>query len=225
MQVDGRIERLIVRKLDGEISESEQLELDRELLRSADVRAMYESYCEVDDLAADVIKTCTRGSGEAGASPQMPVLRVRHEVVASRPKHHGWMIYASGLAACLALFLIWKTPDSTFTHLTQDSHRNADDRTHLSNAADRPQVGNGWDNGNGRLVPTNVSHANPATPDEIGIWKGVELPAQRLDRVTDQNLLVVPSENGGYYIFHVDHVQQVRQPKVQADTMLWNKPV
>lgn len=219
MQADGRIERLIIRKLDGEISESELLELDRELLRSADVRAMYESYCEIDDLAADVIQYCARGSSEAGNGSLSPVLRVRHEVVASRPKHHGWMIYASGLAACLALFLIWKTPSGAPKHLSQNNG------TNQNGYQDRLRVGSGWSDGVVPLTPTNVRHSNPASADEIGIWKGVELPAQRLDRITDQNLIMVPTEGGGYYIFHVDHVQQVRQPKVQADTLLWNKPI
>ncbi|GJM24906.1 MAG: hypothetical protein DHS20C16_13210 [Phycisphaerae bacterium] len=209
MKIDAHIERLIVRKLDGEISESEQLELDRELLRSADVRAIYESYCEIDDLAADVIRTSARGAGDAVSAP---VLKVRHEVVARQPRHHKWMIYASGLAACLALVLIWKTPGSDMggsnTFQPQNSSGN-----------------NGWGDPNLARHPVNVDHRNGIPAHEVGIWNVADLPKQRLDRMTNQNLILVPTGDGGYYLMHLDHVRQVRQPKDQAESLRWNRPI
>jgi len=211
MKIDAHIERLIVRKLDGEISESEQLELDRELLRSAEVRALYESYCEIDDLAADVIRTSARGAGDLETT-SVPVLRVRHEVVAHQPKHHKWMIYASGLAACLALVLIWKTPGS-------DLNNNGNHPPTLT------ESNNGWGNSNLGDRPINVDHRNGIPAHEVGVWNVADLPQQRLDRTTDQNLILVPTKDGGYYLLHMDRVRQVRQPKDQADSLRWNRPI
>ncbi len=210
MKIDAHIERLIVRKLDGEISESEQLELDRELLRSADVRAVYESYCEIDDLAADVIRSSARGAGN-GETLSTPVLKVRHEVVAHQPRHHKWMIYASGLAACLALVLIWKTPGSNLNRVDPGSPTIANN--------------NGWDNPILRERPINVDHRNGIPAHEVGIWNVADLPQQRLDRTTDQNLILVPTKDGGYYLLHMDRVRQVRQPKDQAESLRWNRPI
>ncbi len=210
MKTDAHIERLIVRKLDGEISETEQLELDRELIRSADVRALYESYCEIDDLAADVIRSSARGAGSGGET-SVPVLRVRHEVVARQPRHHKWMIYASGLAACLALVLIWKTPGS-------NGPLNPTDGTRFTNGNN-----GGWESLS--HDPVNDMRRNAVSPQDVGIWNVADIPRQRLDRTTNQNLILVPTEDGGYYLMRMDHVRKVRQPKDQAEALRWNRPI
>ena len=208
MKINAHIERLIVRKLDGEISESELLELNRELLRSADVRAVYESYCEIDDLAADVIRSSARGSGETHSTP---VLKVRHEVVAHQPRHHKWMIYASGLAACLALVLIWKTPGSNLNM--------------VENQPPTISRGSGWDNPILRNQPMDINQRDSIPAHEVGIWNVADLPKQRLDRTTDQNLILVPTKDGGYYLMYMDRIRQVRQPQDQAESLRWNRPI
>jgi anti-sigma factor RsiW len=49
---DDILERRIVRSLDGELSEDEQLELDRELIRNPAARCLFEEYRAVDAAAA-----------------------------------------------------------------------------------------------------------------------------------------------------------------------------
>ncbi|HEY3242682.1 MAG TPA: hypothetical protein VGM03_04950 [Phycisphaerae bacterium] len=49
------IERLIVRKLDGELSADEQLALDRAVLRDPEARRMLEDYQQIDALAAQIL--------------------------------------------------------------------------------------------------------------------------------------------------------------------------
>jgi hypothetical protein len=228
MKIDAHIERLIVRKLDGEISDSDRLELDRELLRSAEVRALYESYCEIDALAADVIRTSARGAGDSETSSvpkssvpksSVPVLRVRHEVVAHQPRHHKWMIYASGLAACLALVLIWKTPGSDLGKTDFGS-------APVSNGNNGWSKGNnGWGDPSLAQHPSQVDHRDGIPASEVGIWNVADLPRQRLDRLTNQNLILVPTNDGGYYLMYMDHVRQVRQPKDQAESLRWNRPI
>ncbi|NOX57478.1 MAG: hypothetical protein GXP29_01300 [Planctomycetes bacterium] len=249
MKADGRIEkfeRLIVRKLDGELTQSEQLEFDRAMVSSADVRALYESYCEIDDLAATVIRSCTGSSttSEVHSDVQRekpPVLNVPYDqtiphgqTIATQPRRHMWMTYASALAACLALVLIWNTPDSSDQQsvLTAPpdagqvgTNRLGQDLADGNFAVGDGSVGRGWPTQQPRLVPTVGKVGDEVLGREIGVWNASDIPAQRLDRFTDKNLIVIPSENGGYYLFTIDHVRQVRQPKAQADSLLWNKPI
>jgi anti-sigma factor RsiW len=53
---DERIESLMNRSLDGDLSEAEQLELDRTLIRSPDVRREYERMQRIDRLAAEGLR-------------------------------------------------------------------------------------------------------------------------------------------------------------------------
>ncbi|MCH7597054.1 MAG: hypothetical protein IID35_10895, partial [Planctomycetes bacterium] len=49
--IDENLERLIVRSLDGDLSEDEQLDLDRELIRNPDALRLMEEYGSIDRLA------------------------------------------------------------------------------------------------------------------------------------------------------------------------------
>jgi anti-sigma factor RsiW len=50
--VENNIERLIVRALDGEINEDDQLALNRELIRNPDARRLMEEYRHIDEMTA-----------------------------------------------------------------------------------------------------------------------------------------------------------------------------
>ena len=54
--VDPKIERLIVRQLDGEITEAEQLELNRELLRNPGANRLLEEYRSLDATACEALQ-------------------------------------------------------------------------------------------------------------------------------------------------------------------------
>jgi anti-sigma factor RsiW len=53
--IDDRTERLITRKLDGELTEEESLELNKLLIRTPEARTMLEDYTRMDARAAEVI--------------------------------------------------------------------------------------------------------------------------------------------------------------------------
>ena len=53
--VDERTEQLVNRKLDGELSEAESLELNRALIRSPEARALLEEYARTDGLATEAL--------------------------------------------------------------------------------------------------------------------------------------------------------------------------
>ena len=58
--IDERTERLINRRLDGELSEAESLELDKRLIRSPEARQLFETYARNDLLAGEALRACTQ---------------------------------------------------------------------------------------------------------------------------------------------------------------------
>jgi hypothetical protein len=104
--IDERIERLIIRRLDGELNADEELELDRELLRSPEARRLLEEHEQIDSVAAaalaDVIgedKTVPVGSQVAGPA-------------ARRDTGRFWWVLPAAVAAAVAFAVVWITPES-----------------------------------------------------------------------------------------------------------------
>ena len=54
-QINQKIEKLIVRSLDGALTEQEQLELNRELIRNPDARQIMEQYQRIDNVAIEAL--------------------------------------------------------------------------------------------------------------------------------------------------------------------------
>ena len=63
-RIDPQIERLIVRRLDGELTPDEQLELDRVLLKDPAARDLLEAYGRIDRDAGDALALALAGSTE-----------------------------------------------------------------------------------------------------------------------------------------------------------------
>jgi hypothetical protein len=105
-ELEERIERLIVRKLDGMLTEDEELELDRILIRSPEARRVYEEYRRIDDLAAQSLASLFPEGGKAGIGGVPPIPRPM-EVPArrSRSYHKAWWALTGLAAACLAALL------------------------------------------------------------------------------------------------------------------------
>ena len=105
--IDERGERLVVRKLDGELSSEEEHELNKLLIRSPELRQLLESYLEQDRLAAEVLAEEVGSfappdleSVTAGRGPRDPLRR-----------RTSWAAGSVGglLVACLALFaVLWQ---------------------------------------------------------------------------------------------------------------------
>jgi len=72
--IDQKTERLINRKLDGELTESESLELNKALIRSPNARALFEDYQETDVLASDALLALLSDRRASSRSDEMPVL-------------------------------------------------------------------------------------------------------------------------------------------------------
>lgn len=73
--MNDRTEQLITRRLDGEITEEESLELDKRLIRSPEARAYMEEQARIDMLASEVVReACVpdRSGANAGDHNGLP---------------------------------------------------------------------------------------------------------------------------------------------------------
>jgi anti-sigma factor RsiW len=106
-EIDERTERLINRKLDGEITPDEELELNKILIRSPATRALLERSAGYDELARAALRQelgeYTPPRLEVVAGGALPVPRVA--------RRRSWWSGVSGgaLAACLVLIAsVWQ---------------------------------------------------------------------------------------------------------------------
>lgn len=100
--MDENLERLIVRSLDGDLSEDEQLDLDRELIRNPDALRLMEEYGSIDRLAVASLEALVcnddfhvEAPSEIGAQRER---RGRH--------HRGWMLVSGAIAAAVLAIVI-----------------------------------------------------------------------------------------------------------------------
>ncbi len=105
--MNERLEQLINRRLDGELTESESLELDKMLIRSPEARALFEDYQQMDSLAGECLRTALTDE-----------LETRPSLDATGTRRTGWhtmrqWVGLGAAAALIALILaglpwIWK---------------------------------------------------------------------------------------------------------------------
>jgi len=99
--IDESLERLIVRELDGELSDQERCELNKWLLRSPEARALLEEYRRYDELAAAVVRgQVDRPTGAVRIDPDPEPRNERRGVVAAVWAARIWRVAA---AACVGL--------------------------------------------------------------------------------------------------------------------------
>jgi anti-sigma factor RsiW len=98
--VDEQLERLISRRLDGELSEAEQAEFEQMLAREPGARRLYETQVRIDSAARDALRTALPGGSPTRVEP-MPAA-----APAGRRLPRGWWAAPLALAACLAAVVI-----------------------------------------------------------------------------------------------------------------------
>jgi len=81
--INEQVERLIVRSLDGELTDDEQLALDRELIRDPDARILMDEYRNVDSACASAMSSWL-DAGEVQSS--------KFEVQRERQQGVGWAV-------------------------------------------------------------------------------------------------------------------------------------
>ncbi len=185
--VDPNIERLIVRRLDGEITEDELLELNRELIRNPAAHRLWEEYVDLDAMAGQAIhQVLDRRSSTADpvALPaQMQPRRFSHL------RRHGLMLAGAVAAAVLALAI----------------PRTAVVPTH-DNGAAAIRVD--------QIPPIVDMERTPKREPNDGMMRNVSTP--QIQRNTGRDVFGVMDENGNIYWIEVDRTRTLRRPSKET---------
>lgn len=184
--MDPNIERLIVRQLDGEITEEELLVLNRELLRNPDAHRLWEAYRELDTVAGEALRTALAGAPTAIDPVALPVQATPRRF---RQFRRHWLMAAGAVAAAILALVIPKptvspTPDGgeMVTNVVRDR-------------------------------PTAVREIPVIRQAGEGLMRNVGMP--QIQRNTGRDVFGVMDENGNIYWIEVDRTRTLRRPAVQ----------
>lgn len=131
MTVDERTERLIVRRLDGELTPDEEHELNQILLTSAEARRMMIDYQQDDDLAGDVIADGVDGRWSV-ADESTNVRNLRTPWF--------WGPVAGGFAAAAVIVLMLVGPAQVDPGAPSPSLTEATERVASGNTVSKPRL-------------------------------------------------------------------------------------
>jgi hypothetical protein len=182
--VDKDIERLIIRRLDGELSNDEQLRLDRELIRNPEARRLLEEYGRIDESAAAALEAALGddrpfdSSMSAPASDRQPRLR--------RYNPGRWLVPGAVAAALMAIVL-------ARVQTTWISEPTIADNNHT--------------------IPSNLGQLPDIRPSSGDIMQTVGKGGTRVRRNTGREVFGVFGEDGNLYWIEVDRTLTVTQPK------------
>ena len=182
--LDPKIERLIVRQLDGEITEDEQLELNRELLRNPDAHRLWEEFRDLDGTAGEVLEDVL-GDRNASFDPIM----IPSPVTARRPQfvRRHWLLLTGAVAAAVLALAI---PRSA---LTPNDHPGG----FVGNTAAQPIHAN--------------NDVRPARQVNLGVpMRNVSMPSVQRESGTD--VFGVLDDNGNVYWIEVERTRTLRRP-------------
>ncbi|MFQ5490216.1 MAG: anti-sigma factor family protein [Phycisphaerae bacterium] len=183
-QVDPRIERLIVRRLDGELTANEQLELDRALVRDPAARQLLEDYGRIDRAAADAL-AC------AFASPGVVEARASIRLTDPHSDRRGaysklWWALPAAIAAGIAIMVV----------LTESSP------TTQQVAVRQPQA----------PVPGEVAPTHVVPEGRSPILQTRYAPG-KIERSTTTDDLYIVGADGNLYVIERQHISTARKPK------------
>jgi len=188
LEISEQLERLICRCLDGDLSEDEQLELNRELIRNPQARQMLADYQSVDRTAAAALDLAF---GKELASEVQP--QPHKKVVTHVGRRHAvrWLIPGAIAAALLATV----TPNPWRPMAITPVERIAS----VSNPASAPIVG-----ANPISVPTRTVSMSSGAP--------------AIHRDTGRDIIGVLGDDGNLYWIEVEKTRTVKLPHGPAAT-------
>jgi len=185
-EVNKDIERLIVRGLDGELNDDEQLRLDRELIRNPDVHRLMEEYKRIDELSAAALDQAFAGD-RLPLDPEM--LPSRSQTARGRRYHRGWWLVPGAIAAALLAVVMARYP------ITQPTD---------------PRVADGASQ-RGERAPTIARNGFSEQAPMRTVGGQTFQTSPRIKRDTGREVLGVMGEDGNIYWIEVDRIRTVRQ--------------
>lgn len=188
-----RIEHLINRKLDGELTGNERSELDRALMTSPEHRAMLDLSQRIDAMCAETI---AEGVG-VNAHDAASVVEARASL--ARPRGWWWAMPAA-LAACVG-WLAFSAPLST---------PSADNGIQLVEGD--PVSGASL----GELTPASSAVGALEGNGSPGAIRQASTRGRTLDRRRDTELLGVMGGDGRIYLIEVTRTQAYSRPSARS---------
>lgn len=206
-----RIERLINRKLDGELSADEQLELDRALVRNPDYRNLLAEYEQLDVDCGEALRSIMATSD--ASSHRRPI---RFADADKQTKKQGrsrmprlWWVLPVAAAACIAVIgMIDRSPVTTDNAIQQPTivqsrtpdvqptpKRQKPDLTHRPAYVDN-------------MRPRNNERRSPI---DYGIVPASSTHVPRLEQHRDTGIIGVPGEDGKIYLIEVQNTRTYGQ--------------
>lgn len=188
--IDERVERLINRRLDGALTEEEQLELNRELIRNPEANRLLEEYQQIDELA------CVAMMKALDREETVPVLNkqlrpVPQRVAATQKQWRVWWLVPGAIAAALLAIAM-----SRFTMINPNSiARNAPSNGEIRH----------------RLPVEQSNNMTVGFPTDN---------QPRINRKTNRNGYGVIGQDGKLYWIEVDHIRTVTRPSPQTEAQL-----
>ncbi len=193
-QVSEHVERLIVRRLDGDLTAEEAHQLNCELVRNPQARRMLEAYEKVDVLAMAAFETVIEPSvhREANSTPVQSKCSVP-KVPISRHRMWLWFIPGAVAAALLAMVIPFPTMNAPTEPITFHTRPLPINHSRPINQA-RPQS----------YSPTHrVGH---------GQVQPVDWSRPRISRDHGKEIIGVRDAKGNLYWIEVDRTWLIRQP-------------
>ena len=184
--MDKEIEKLIVRCLDGELSEDEQLLLNHELIRNPEARRLMEECKRIAELAAAAI-------GHELGEDRMPLdpltLPDRTRSQPFRHYHRGWWLVPGAIAAALLAIVVARFPAvaPTPTSVANNSRQHAN------------------------VVLPRISPAG----QQQGVMRtvGTNPAGTSIKRDTGREILGVVGDDGSIYWIEVDRIRTIKRPR------------
>ncbi|MCO6438335.1 MAG: hypothetical protein J5J06_14665 [Phycisphaerae bacterium] len=192
IRIPEHIERLISRRLDGELSEAELLELDRELIRNPQARVYFESLRELEE-------DCAAALHERFDSMPAPGRLHLEPAAASGPprrtgwlRHRGWLLIPGSIAAAfLAMVIPYPKP-------AVDAPNSTPHVAELPGATGLPSNG---------AFPVRGT-----APDNGNVMRLADWSRPQIRRNTDRGVIGIRGRDGSLFIIEVDYVRSVKAP-------------
>jgi len=184
------IERLITRKLDGELAPEEELELSRIILRDPEAHKLLCRSERIDQVACEALRCAAVGSAPAFDAATLRLVR------RERTSHHwGWWLVPAAVAAGLMLMVLFKP-----VWIAQPG-----DGVALQRASQVPSATT--------LRAGLMQALSNSTPIEATQASG---GPRRIRRNVDHDLLGVVGEDGRIYWIEVDRMRTIKEPSPPA---------
>ncbi|MHC4445390.1 MAG: anti-sigma factor family protein [Planctomycetota bacterium] len=184
--IDERTERLINRKLDGELTETESLELDKLLIRSPQAQALLEEYQQNDTMTAEALQSAL---SETDTSKQITTKWAD----SAQPKKIWWryLTAASAIAAVIVFAVVIKN-NPIKQHTPQPTgHIPAQINTKVGDSATIVDA-----DGTQKLTPVLI----------------IEGPRRQKEQIMRDLLGVYDQETNSVYLLEADQTQQTIVP-------------